>query len=80
MNPDAIRNYISGLLLGTEIREAVNAGFALNATPVICGSPELTERYATALKTCGMRAEMGDKDLAAQGLMKIASKAGLYSD
>lgn len=80
MNPDSIKNYLSGLLLGTEIREAVNAGFAMNATPVICGSPELTRRYDTALGICGIKSRQGETDLAAQGLIRIAAKAGLLNN
>lgn len=37
MNPDGIRDYISGLLPVTEILEAMRSGFGKNVRPVICG-------------------------------------------
>ena len=77
MHPDGIRDYISGLLLGTEIQEAMKSGYGLNGTPVICGSAELAERYRKALELCSIQTELGEKDLAASGLMRIASAANL---
>ena len=77
MNPDGIRDYISGLLLGTEIREAINSGFGQDVIPVICGSAELVERHRAALKICAITTKMAEADLAASGLMRIASAAGL---
>lgn len=77
MNHDSIRDYISGLLLGTEIQEAITSGFGLNVTPVICGSAELVERYQAALELCLIQTERGEDDLAASGLMRIASAANL---
>jgi len=77
MKPDAIKDYISGLLLGTEIQEAVKSGYGLNVTPVICGSADLVERYKKALEICGIRTESGKDDLAAFGLYRIARAANL---
>lgn len=77
MNPDGIRDYISGLLLGTEIQEAINSGFGQDVTPVICGSIELVERYKTALELCTIKTKLAKPELAASGLMRIASAANL---
>ena len=77
MNPDGIRDYTSGLLLGTEIQEAIHSGYGLNGTPVICGSAELAERYRKALELCSIQTELGEQDLAASGLIRIASAAHL---
>lgn len=77
MNPDGIRDYISGLLLGTEIQEAINSGFGQDVTPVICGSVELVERYKTALELCAIKNKLAKPELAASGLMRIASAANL---
>jgi 2-dehydro-3-deoxygalactonokinase len=77
MNPDSIRDYISGLLLGTEIQEAVKSGFGSNVVPVICGSPDLVDRYQTAMSICGIQTSRGEDELAALGLMRIAAAAGL---
>ena len=77
MNPDAIKDYISGLLMGTEIQEAVKSGFGINVKPIICGSTELAERYKKALGICGIQTELGQDDLAAYGLFRIATAADL---
>ncbi len=77
MSPDAIKDYISGLLLGTEIQEAVKSGFGLDVSPVICGSADLVKRYNKALGICGIRTEPGPDNLAAFGLFRIAAAAKL---
>lgn len=77
MNPDSIRDYISGLLLGTEILEAVKSGFGSDVVPVICGSAELVDRYEKAMTICDITTSRGEDKLAALGLMRIASAAQL---
>jgi len=77
MDPDGIRGYISGLLMGTEIREAINSGFGGNIKPVICGSADLVEHYRVALELCGIETELAEAELAASGLVRIASAANL---
>lgn len=77
MNPDSIRDYISGLLLGTEILEAVKSGFGSDVVPVICGSAELVDRYEKAMAICDISTSCGEDELAALGLMRIASAAQL---
>lgn len=77
MARESIKDYISGLLLGTEIQEAVKAGFGVESKPIICGATELAERYRKALEICGIQTELGKPDLAAFGLFRIASTANL---
>ena len=77
MDPDGIRGYISGFLMGTEIREAINSGFGGNIKPVICGSADLVEHYRVALELCGIETELAEAELAASGLVRIASAANL---
>ena len=77
MSTDSIKDYISGLLLGTEIQEAVKSGFGLNVNPVICGSAELVDRYKNALEICGIKTESEKEALAAFGLFRIAAAANL---
>lgn len=77
MDPDGIRDYISGLLLGTEIQEAMQSGFGKNVKPLICGSAELVEHYRAALELCGIKTELAEGELAASGLMRIAAAANL---
>ena len=77
MNPESIKDYISGLLLGTEIQEAIRGGFGIDNNPIICGAAALVERYKKALEICGFKTELGKADLAAFGLYRIASSANL---
>lgn len=77
MNQDSIKDYLSGLLLGTEIQEAVKSGFRIDSKPILCGAPDLVERYKIALCECGIEAETGNSDLAALGLYRIAIAANL---
>ncbi len=79
MDVVAVRDYISGLLLGTEILEAVKSGFGREVTPVICGSELLVERYENACRLCGLDTVRGKENLAAYGLLRIALAAGLLS-
>jgi 2-dehydro-3-deoxygalactonokinase len=78
--PPAAADYLSGLLIGSEIREGrawaaqqgVDAGRA-----TLVGTPALTERYAMAFGVAGMRAFIGPADAAPRGLWRIAQRAGL---
>jgi 2-dehydro-3-deoxygalactonokinase len=77
MEAASIKDYISGLLLGTEIGEALSSGLELEGNPVLCGSPELVDRYQKGLEICGVTGEPTSGDLAATGLLRIAGAAKL---
>jgi 2-dehydro-3-deoxygalactonokinase len=65
--------YLSGLLIGTEIRAALppEAG-----TVHLIGSRTLCVLYAAALAACGAQARIADEDAAARGLASIGRAAG----
>ncbi|HYG06701.1 MAG TPA: 2-dehydro-3-deoxygalactonokinase [Stenotrophomonas sp.] len=70
---EAIGSYLSGLLIGHEIRHR-------QPTPVqvhLVGSAALTQRYAHALAHLGIGAEQHGEDLAAAGLHALARARGL---
>lgn len=77
MQPDAVGDYISGLLLGTEIKEASGLGVGQDTRLLLCGSSALVERYHAALRTCGFRPSAAQQDSGATGLYRIAGEAGL---
>lgn len=77
MESDSIGDYISGLLLGTEIQEALGSGAAREAKPLIIGENDLARRYARALSICGYEPELSEVDFAARGLYRIACEAKL---
>ncbi len=66
--------YLSGLLIGHEIRSALGQTDGKAVVQVI-GDPDLTSLYATAIAACGGYAERHDGQAAAYGLAQIASLA-----
>ena len=75
----SVASYLSGLLIGTEVREALEC---LEQAPAeqeiaVIGSSDLTERYLTAIEKAGLRGRRADADTGARGLFLIARAAGL---
>lgn len=75
--PEA-REYLSGLIIGGELHEALASlpGPAPRRVLLI-GSGPLARRYATAFERSGIEAVLGDEDAAAAGHFTIARQAGL---
>lgn len=74
-----VASYLSGLLIGTEMREALDC---LERRPMgheitVIGSSDLTERYLAAIEDAGLRARRGAPDAGARGLFLLAAAAGL---
>jgi 2-dehydro-3-deoxygalactonokinase len=63
--------YLSGILIGHEIRAAIPAGAMVH----VIGAPELAKLYANAIAICGGYAERHDGDAAAVGLWSIGELA-----
>ena len=75
-----VGDWLSGLLIGREVRDALGWARAtgLTADKVrIIGSDALAARYERALGAAGVTAERGAADAAARGLWRIAGQAGL---
>jgi 2-dehydro-3-deoxygalactonokinase len=79
---DDVADWLSGLLIGREIRAArawaLRAGVDPSIVRVI-GSDALAERYGVALGDAGILAQRAGDDAAASGLWRIATRAGLVS-
>ncbi len=74
--PHQVPAYVSGLLVGTEIRDA--AGWAPgDLVPTIVARSRLAARYARAMTRLGLRGAVADGDSAAAGLFAIARAAAL---
>jgi 2-dehydro-3-deoxygalactonokinase len=75
-----VGDWLSGLLIGREIRAArgwaARAGVDASIVHVI-GASALVERYALALAGAAMLAQRADDDAAARGLWRIAHRAGM---
>jgi 2-dehydro-3-deoxygalactonokinase len=63
--------YLSGLVIGHEVRAALSPG----ETVWVIGSPSLSALYARAITACGGTARLADADAAALGLGMIAGRA-----
>jgi 2-dehydro-3-deoxygalactonokinase len=75
---ERIESYLSGLLIGTEVREALDC---LEEAPgdqgvTVVGSSDLTERYTTAIQEARLRGRRAVPDACARGLFLIAAAAG----
>ena len=80
LKESAVRDYLSGLLIGAEIGEA-RAGEVETAgrapAVVVIGSDALARRYATALEIAGIRHRSGRADAAYRGQWRVARAAGI---
>jgi 2-dehydro-3-deoxygalactonokinase len=66
-------SYLSGILIGHEVRAALGA--QAGAVVQLIGTLELTALYARAIAACGCYAERHDGDAAAHGLAAIGAHA-----
>jgi len=75
-----VADWLSGLLIGREIRAArawaARAGVDASIVHVI-GTSALVERYALGLASAGMLAQRAEDEVAARGLWRIAHRAGI---
>jgi len=67
----ASASYLSGLLIGAEVRAAMTGP----ATVYLIGAPALCALYASAIVACGGTAEVAHEDAAAFGLASIGRSA-----
>jgi len=71
----AASSFLSGLLIGHEVRAAVPASPVL-----LIGAPALCELYGQAITLCGGSATLADGEAAAQGLASIGEAAWTSRD
>jgi 2-dehydro-3-deoxygalactonokinase len=76
-----VADYVSGLLIGAEVRHALRATPASVGTPAgvvaLCGPPASAQRYRVALERGGASVRIVGEDVAARGLWRVALDAGL---
>lgn len=73
---EGLADYLSGLLLGAEIRDA-QALWPSSTELGLIGEPGLCARYRRGLDIAGMRVRESCTDAAARGLWRVAVHAGL---
>jgi 2-dehydro-3-deoxygalactonokinase len=80
--PEAVADYLSGLLLGAEVaagRRWLETHAVTGGSVILVGEAALCERYRRALALAGIEAAMGPSDAAARGLWRIARHAGMVT-
>jgi len=75
--PEEAASYLSGLLIGDEVRAAA-CGLA-GSTVTVIGDPALCERYREVLAGGGIGARVAPPDAARSGLWRIGVAAGLVA-
>lgn len=76
--PDAVPDYLSGLLVGEEFRAAIADGLARSDTPLqLIGDATLCERYRRAATHFDIELDPALENAAAHGLWHLAVHAGL---
>ena len=79
---DQVADWLSGLLIGREVRAARAWALCAGSDPSrvrVIGSDALAERYELALTDAGILAERGNADAAALGLWRIGVRAGIVA-
>ncbi|MBV40330.1 MAG: 2-dehydro-3-deoxygalactonokinase [Rhodospirillaceae bacterium] len=74
-----VADYLSGLLIGTEITEAGLAMQDISDKTTIISNPDLGRRYLRALSCCGLSGVQAPDGAAARGQWRIAMAAGLLA-
>jgi 2-dehydro-3-deoxygalactonokinase len=80
--PEAVADYLSGLLLGAEVaagRRWLETHAVTGGSVILVGEAALCERYRRALALAGIEATMGPPDAAARGLWRIARHSGMVT-
>ena len=82
LTPQDAAGYLSGLLIGNEIREGLAAMKARGADPrkaILIGAEALTPLYAFTLDQAGIASVTAGEECSAHGLFRIARMAGLIA-
>jgi 2-dehydro-3-deoxygalactonokinase len=73
LNPAQSSSYISGLLIGEEIKSAKSDRQSANTPLFILGNSQLTQRYAFALEALGLSAQALADEVTWSGLWALAN-------
>lgn len=78
ISEDKVADYLSGILIGSEIHGATS-NQVMDEPVTIIGRDDLSDRYAIALQVLGQHSVRAPDDIVARGHFAIASSAGLLS-
>lgn len=78
---DQVEDYLSGLLIGHELAGVATSWLGDQRKPILlCGNPNLNDRYRRALERLGVRVEEAVSHCAAAGMWHVAVTTGLVRD
>ena len=77
LDATALRDYVSGVLVGDEVRSVLPRYADAGSDVLVCGPAELCRRYGVALAGHGVAARIIGGDVVVRGLWSIAVAAGL---
>ena len=72
-----VKDYLSGLLIGAEVKGADVA--QIKGPVTIIGRDDLADRYEIALSIAGLKTNRAPDDIVARGHFMVAQAAGLIS-
>jgi 2-dehydro-3-deoxygalactonokinase len=77
--PEALASYLSGILIGAELRDAIGRAVTAGAPEIaVIGAPKMTGLYVEAMKALGIAAQAIEGDaLFRAALLRIALDAKL---
>lgn len=81
LEPEGIADFVSGLLIGDEVRDALTCiDLPAEGQVLVVADEPLASRYLIALEHCGVDARRIADHPTLRGLVGIASRAGLLGD
>lgn len=77
LEPTAVKDYVSGLMIGVEVERFARSWMGEHHEATICANAQLGSRYARALKRAGVRSTLAPEDAVATGLWRTAVALGI---
>jgi 2-dehydro-3-deoxygalactonokinase len=76
LDPTSVSDYLSGVLIADEVRHQLPR-YGTGGDVIVCGAPDLCNRYARALQRAGTDPRIVTEDATARGLWTVAARSGL---
>ena len=81
LEPKGIHSYLSGIIIGYEIKEGLDIYFKNNSFKgekvILIGEISLCNLYRMAFEIVGVKVKLGKNNLVTKGLFQIAKAASL---
>ncbi|WP_138417068.1 2-dehydro-3-deoxygalactonokinase [Sinomonas gamaensis] len=77
LKPTAVKDYVSGLMIGAEVERFARSWMGEHQEATICANAQLAWRYARALERAGVKSTLAPEDAVATGLWRTAVALGI---